>query len=181
MKEAIKFARQAALCLAVTVTAGYGLYTLLTYTLPMHREDYRTAVRSKVKDTTELFYHAAITSYNQSLDEEGEVATTKLNEAKKLLNLAYDNLLDKQGKVPSGSRYLAGRIQFALGKCLQRLEKFEHAVKAYEESLRLDPDNWDCKFDLEMLKADPPPAGGGGGGKGNPKPDDGGGKNRPKI
>lgn len=181
MKDAMKFIRQALLCLTVTVTAGYGLYTLVTYTLPMHRQDYKTAVRSQVKDPAELFYHAAITAYDQGLEEEGEVQQTKLNESKKLLNLAYNLLLDEQGKVRDSSRRMAGRIQFALGKCLHRLGKGEHAVKAYEESLRLDPDNWDCKFDLEMLKAPPPPSGGGGGGKSKPKPDDGSGKKRPKI
>ena len=182
MKKAMNWLRPAALCLAITALAGYGFYSLLTYTLPMHRGDYRTAVKSKVKDQAELFYQAGVTSYEASLEEEGEVATTKLNEAKKLLNLAYETLQDEDGNIPSASRALAGKIQFGIGKCLQRLNKFEHAIKAYEESLRLAPESLATKFDLEMLKASPPPAGGGGGqGGSKPKPDDKGGKNRPKI
>lgn len=180
MKHAKAWLRQAFFCLLIAGSTGYGFYTLMTYTLPMHRGDYRTAINSKVKDRAELFYAAGLDAYEASLELEGEVATTKLNEAKKLLNLAYDALVDEQGRVPSGSRALAGKIQFGIGKCLQRLNKKEHAIKAYEESLRLLPGNLACKFNLEMLKGNPPPAGGGGQG-GRPKPDDQGGKHRPKI
>lgn len=181
MKRALPRIRDACLCLFITATAGYGFYTLMTYTLPLHRHDYRTAVKSMVKDQAQLFYTAGMTAYDESLDLEGEVATNKLNEAKKLLNLAYETLLDEQGKLPSSSRALAGQIQFGIGKCLQRLGKKEHAIKAYEESLRLAPNCLPCKFNLEMLKASPPPSGGGGANGGKPKPDDQGGKNRPKI
>lgn len=138
---------QAAAIIGV-VCFAYGFYSLVTYSLPMAREQYPTAVHSRTACKYELFYSAALKDY----------AEKNYELSKKLASLAFEDL---QPNI-RGNELLAADILFLQGKALQQLGKKDKAIDIYEQALRLNPKLVACKYNLEMLQ--PPPQGGGGGG-----------------
>lgn len=149
MKKLLAWMKIPVLVLTAVVLYAYGLDNLLGYSLPLTQENYGKAMASRHVRKAEIFYNGAITAYNRD----------NLDEAKRLLVMAYDETVNPDGSVSPLNRQLAADIQFLLGKCLHWLEKDEPAIAAYEQSLRLDADNLVCKYNLEMLK---PPSGDGG-------------------
>ena len=122
------------------------------------------ATSPKVADETEVLLNGAAQDYEQRRDAE----------AVKVLELSLEKLIDKSGSYQLKDKWKLERIYFLLGKCYQRNEVFDKAAENYIETLRLNPNHWEAKYNLEMIQ--PPPGGGGDGGK-QPSP----GKPQPKI
>jgi tetratricopeptide (TPR) repeat protein len=142
------------LCLGVF---GYGVYQAVTYTWPMHRQDFRAASGSAAADKPLALYDFGLAAYQAGYHEA----------AKKILAEAYSACADSSGQIPESRRQLAAQIQFLLGNTYVKLHKVDAAVQAYEESLRLDPTNLYAKYNLELLKSQKS-GGSGGGNQGNP-------------
>lgn len=157
--------RAVLLALIAVVLYYYGLNTLLTYSLPLMRGEYGAALRSPRGNKPEVLYNGASADYEAGINEkDAQLAKSKLNNAKRALMLAYQEIVGKDGKVLPGKERLASDVQFLLGKTMQTLEKVDKAKEAYKQSLRLDPTNVACKYNLEMLQQG---GGGGGGGEGS--------------
>jgi tetratricopeptide (TPR) repeat protein len=66
---------------------------------------------------------------------------------------------------------LEALAHYNLGNTLYRLDRLDEAVDAYKRALRLDPDNDDARYNLELIQRQrqpPPPQGG----QGSPQPGD---------
>lgn len=142
---------------------AFGCYQALTYSWPMHRGDYETAFESYSADRPTVLYDAALAAYQAE----------EYQAAKELLVKAYNECNNGEGVIPDSRRLLASRIQFLLGNTYVKLKKTEAAVKAYEESLRYDPNNLYTKYNLELLQSQ---SAGGGGEGGDPNNSGGAGK-----
>jgi tetratricopeptide (TPR) repeat protein len=144
----------------------YGVYMLLTYSVPMLRGSYESAAESYAADVSVSLYDAGLQRYRNE-DYEGAV---------KALNNAYNATLGPEGVVEGDKRKLAADIKFLTGNALVNAGQLQAAVEAYKETLRLDPTNLYAKYNLEMLQAmnggagpGPDPSPGGQPGKGNKK------------
>jgi tetratricopeptide (TPR) repeat protein len=153
--------------LAIACAFGYGFYGLFTYVMPMSQDNFGIARKSLVKDETEVFLNGAARDYDQSLLTNGHVDQLKLAEATKVLELELDKLIAKNGHYSLTEKSKLTRVYFLLGKCYQRQKKADKAIEAYEDTLRLDPDNLPAKYNLEMLIM------GGQGGDGGQQPNKG--------
>lgn len=171
MKKTSTPKRAILLAFAAVALYYYGMQLLWGYSLPLLRGDYAAAIRgSSPSGKIEVLYDGACADYEAgSKAKDAEVAKSKFNNEKRALTLAYQGIVGEDGKVKSGKEQLGADIQFLLGKTLQTLKKDEKAIDAYKQSLRLDPDNRACKYNLEMLQM-------GGGGGGGADSQDGGGK-----
>ncbi|MBY0358462.1 MAG: tetratricopeptide repeat protein [Candidatus Obscuribacterales bacterium] len=160
----------AALVLLSVLLYYSGLNRFVGYSLPMLKANYAKAIASPYADKAEVLYNGALDAYEQN-DLEG---------CKRVLALAYEELVnDEDASIKARDKKRAADIKFMLGKVMQKLKKNDHAIEAYEQSLRLDPSNLASKYNLEMLKPSPPPPpmSGGGGGKDGEQPGDGEGDN----
>lgn len=151
------------LALAIIASVTYGFYGLWTYVRPLHKQDLRTALESKVADRPEVFLEGACQAYDSG----------NYKVAKKVLELALEELIDKSGRYKPADAGRVEKVHFLLAKTLHRLEDFEKAIKEYEETLRINPDHYDAKYNLEMLKQS---GGGGGGGEDQQQ-----GKRKPRL
>lgn len=138
-------------CMALALLF-FGGYRLSSYDRPLHHVQYQSALSSRVADRPLLLLNEAMAQ----LKEE------KPAEAKKLLSDAYEACLDDEGFVTASRKRLAACIKFRQGNLLVHLQDVAGAVDAYCESLRLDPNNLDAKYNLELLLLQ---TGGGRGGK----------------
>jgi tetratricopeptide (TPR) repeat protein len=141
------------LSLVIACAFGYGFYGLITYVQPMSQDKFGTARSSLVKDETEIFLNGAAKDYDQSVRPHGQVDQAKLAEATKVLELALDGLIAKDGHYSLTDKSKLVRVYFLLGKCYQRQKKLDKAIESYENVLRLDPDNLPAKYNLEMLQS----------------------------
>jgi tetratricopeptide (TPR) repeat protein len=156
-KEFIRAFRVPALgivMIAGFVLALYGVWRLGSYSYPMLSENFQDAAQSSVGDPPVALYDFGVQAY-----KDGDPAL-----AKDALTEAFNQLTKNTGVVPPNRKELAGRIQFMLGVVNEHAKQFRVAVTAYEDSLRLSPDNLDAKYNLERLKSQFPDIGKGGGG-----------------
>lgn len=143
------------LCCVFALTAGAGMCAA-------------QSARSLVRDGNSLYgegkYSDAELKYRKAVGEDPA-----------LFEGHYDlgNSLHRQGKFEDAVReYEAtvgktegkearSRAFYNIGNSFLRQQKYEEAVKAYIESLRLNPEDQDAKYNLsyalEMLKRPPPP------------------------
>jgi len=167
IKSFLQARRAGIVSIAAVLMAGallFGVYQAVTYSWPMHEGRYRDAFESMVADEATVQYDAALAAYKA-----GDFET-----AKKLLTTAFSSCTNSEGVIPESRKQLGSQIQFLLGNTYVKLEKTEPAVKAYEESLRLDPSNLYTKYNLELLQSQS--GGNGGGGAGDPQGPGGAGK-----
>lgn len=136
---------------------GFGLYQLLTYTIPMHKGDYATASRSYAADRPTVLYDAGLQFYQLHAYERAKI----------LFVAAYSACTESSGSIPQSRQKLAGQIQFMLGNACEGLGQAQPAVEAYAQALRHDPENLYAKYNLERLLMPPPSSGGGQGGQGS--------------
>ncbi len=171
MREVLKGLGKILAGVLVVAAFSYGIYGMGTYAYPLSSDNFRGALKSRVADKTEVYLNGAAHSYEKG----------NYDEARKALELAVEQLVDKDGKFHPSEKWKVERVHFLLGKCYQRQKKFDKAIKEYEDTLRLNPDHYPAKYNLEMLKR----SGGGGGSDGTGGGDSGGvkpgGKTKPKI
>lgn len=91
-----------------------------------------------------------------------EVQNREGEKAKALMSSAYEACLDDGGNVSPRWKSTAATIKFRQANLLVGMQDIEGAIEAYCESLRLEPDNMDAKYNLELLLLR---TGGGGSGK----------------
>lgn len=120
----------------------FGILMLFAYSVPMLNGNYESASRSIVGDKAIALFDRGLQRYKQE-DYKGAVGT---------LNDAYNACLGKQGVVSEDKRKLAAQAKFLAGNALVKDKQLRQAVEAYKESLRLDPDNLEAKYNLEMLQ-----------------------------
>jgi tetratricopeptide (TPR) repeat protein len=149
MNQLVKGFGRLILSLVVALAFGYGYYGFKTYVEPLSQNNFRQAMTSVVADETEVLLNGAAHDYEQG----------KTKESIKVLELALEKLIDKSGRY---QHWKLERIYFLLGKSYQREKKFDKAAENYIETLRLNPNHLQAKYNLEMIQ--PPPSGGGGGG-----------------
>ena len=153
--------------LLIACAFGYGFYGLVTYVVPMSQDKFGAARTSLVKDETEIFLNGAAQDYEKALLTNGHVDKQKLAEATKVLELELDLLVAKNGHYSLTDKSKLARVHFLLGKCYQRQKQVDKAIEAYEDVLRLEPDNLPAIYNLEMLIE------GGQGGDGGEQPKQG--------
>jgi len=110
----------------------------------------------------------ALAAYDYALGLYGE---HKYEDAANALQKAFVSCCDKDGKVRPEYRLLASDIQLMIGNTFVDRKKFEDGIAAYENSLRLDPDNIVTTYNLEKLQDSK--SGGGGQDKKDNKPQPG--------
>jgi len=130
----------------------YGVYRLVSYSVPMATEDFIGAVESPVADRPLVLYNLGLQAYKL---ENHDIA-------KQILTDAFNELTRNTGVVPSDRKELAGQIQFMLGVVNEHEKQFRVAITAYEDCLRQTPENLNAKYNLERLKQQFPDMGKGG-------------------
>lgn len=141
------------LSVLIVLSFGYGYYGLRTYVLPLSQDNVRQARVSLVADQTEVLITGAARAYEEGKDQE----------VVKSLELALEKLVDRTGRYKATDRWKLARIYFLLGKSYHRMEKFDKAIRNYEDALRMDANHLPAKYNLEMIQM----SGGGNGGSGN--------------
>lgn len=131
---------------------GFGAYQAVTYTWPMHRGQFLTASESRLADRPVALYDAGLAAYQRG----------SYSLARSYLTEASSACIDPNGTVSESREQICAQIQFLLANSYFALQKPETAIQAYEESLRLDPNNLHAKYNLELLKAQQAGASGGG-------------------
>lgn len=120
----------------------FGLYMLFSYSVPMLKGNYGSASNSYAADRCVSLYDTGLQFYQA---EEYKPATLALTDA-------YNACLGPQGLVSDEHRKLAANIKFLTGNALVYQKQLKQAVEAYKEALRLDPDNLEAKYNLELLQ-----------------------------
>lgn len=156
MREKAKTLGRLLLSLAIASAFGYGFYGLVTYALPLANDNLREARTSIVADETEILLNGAAKAYDED----------RLDEATRVLELELEKLIDKSGRYSMTDRWKLERVYFLLGKSYHKLEKYDKAIQNYEDTLRMNPDHREAKYNLEMILMQ-------GGGEGGPQPDPG--------
>ena len=156
------------LALALIAVAAFGGSRMVVYTAPMLAGQYGKAATASTGDRALALYDQGLQLYRDG----------SLRAAKEVLDRSYNELTHDTGVVPPSRRELAGRIQFLLGLVDEHARETKLAVAAYEESLRQDPSNKACKYNLERLKSQNPD--GGGASSPGQKPASGSGSDRKK-
>ncbi|MBS1991940.1 MAG: tetratricopeptide repeat protein [Cyanobacteria bacterium SZAS LIN-2] len=154
-----------ALSLTIACAFGYGFYGLVTYAWPLSHDRLGEARASLVADETEVLLNGAAKAYDESILPNGKVDKARLAEASRVLEVELDKLISQSGRYRLLDKSKLTRVYFLLGKVYQRQEKFDKAIDAYENTLRLDPDHLPAKYNLEMLQMQ-----GGGGDEGGSSP-----------
>lgn len=122
--------------------ASFGIFRLWAYTYPMLNQDYRSAVEASVGDEVLAWYARGVERYRLG----------DHRNAKRILTEAFNKLTRETGLVPEDRRQLGSDIQHLLGVVNEHEKQFRLAVSAYEESLKLEPNNLASKYNLERLK-----------------------------
>lgn len=156
MREKAKTLGRLLFSLAIASAFGYGFYGLITYAAPLANDNLREARTSIVADETEILLNGAAKAYDEG----------RLDEATRVLELELEKLIDKSGRYSMTDRWKLERAYFLLGKSYHKLEKYDKAIQNYEDTLRMNPDHREAKYNLEMILMQ----GGEGGGA---KPDQG--------
>ena len=155
--------RYAAIALTVAgiLVIGVGAYRLVAYSVPLANGDYIGAAESGAGDASVALYDAGLQAYREG----------NLDAAQQLFSASYSKLL-ADGTLPTAysKQKLASDCQFYLGNIQAMNKQIEPAIQAYEQSLRLNPDNMDAKYNLEMLKKQQQGGGGSGNGGDQGKP-----------
>ena len=86
MRKFFKTLGRLTLSLAIACVFGYGFYGLITYALPLSKNQYRLAMSSAVADPVEVLLNGAAEDYEQG----------RLPEATRALELALEKLVDKK-------------------------------------------------------------------------------------
>lgn len=164
--------RVPAMTLAIVASlalTAVGVHRLLTYSAPMLAENFESAIDSSVDQPLAL-YNLGLKAYKYE----------RYTLAKDVLTEAFNQLTKNTGVVPPDRKELAGQIQFMLGVVNEHEKQFRVAVTAYEDCLRLTPNNLDAKYNLERLKSQFPDLGKGGGSPQDPSNDPSSGKRNDK-
>ncbi|MBX9671604.1 MAG: tetratricopeptide repeat protein [Candidatus Obscuribacterales bacterium] len=164
-KELIRASLVPAMTVAVVVgilLALFGIVRLATYSGPMMQERFAEAYKAPVGDRPLALYDLGLQLYKRD--------DHKL--AKEVLTESFNQLTRNTGVVPPDRKALGSQIQFMLGVVNEKGKQFRVAITAYEDCLKLDPDNLYAKYNLERLKQQYPDLGkGGGGGSNDPNKD----------
>lgn len=153
--------------MTVAVGAGillalFGVVRLATYSGPMLQERFPDAVKAPMGDQPLALYDWGLQLYKRE--------DYKL--AKEVLTESFNQLTRNTGVVPADRKALGSQIQFMLGVVNEKGKQFRVAITAYEDCLKLDPDNLYAKYNLERLKQQYPDLGkGGSGGSNDPNKD----------
>jgi len=134
---------------ACIVAALFGLFRLWVYNQPLRHENYRAAAESPVGDRVKAMYGLGLQFYQQG----------NLPYAKQVLSDALNELTAQTGIVPEDRRRIGSDIQHLLGVVNEHDKQFRLAIAAYEESLKLEPNNYASKYNLERLKQQYPDLG----------------------
>ncbi len=146
------------LLVAAAVLFLFGVYSLLTYSLPMSRHNYVTAMQSKAAlNRAEALYAEAGQLYSQG----------DYKDAVTVLKAAFAACNDSSGQIPASRKQLASNIQLLWGNALFKMQDNDGAAEAYKESLRQNSNNLYSKYNLELLQSQPPGGGGSNGPGGN--------------
>ena len=148
--------------LAIVAAFSYGFYGVLTYAYPLGKGDYKTAMRSSAAEKAKVLIVGARDAYDQE----------KFEEARKVLELALEILVDRNGHFEPANSDIVELAHFTLGKCYQREEKADKAIEEYIAALRISPDNYAAKYNLEMLQKQSKGGGGASNGDGEGKGSD---------
>lgn len=143
--------------IASVMFALWGSWRMLAYSLPMQVGDYERAAEGGAGNIANAYYDAGLLAYQNE----------DYKQAKELLTKAQSALTSSQGGLPPEAKPLAAKIQFALGNNYFRQKQLKLAAEAYRQSLRLDPDNLEAKYNLELMQQ--LLSEGGAGGPGQPK------------
>ena len=99
-------------------------------------------------------YDAAVTEYKASLDKEyNDKALFNLGDAyyqRKDYDsamMSFSNLTER--KI---SKEMASDAHYNIGNCLLEQQKYEEAFNEYKQSLLLNPDNEDARYNLEYAR-----------------------------
>ena len=149
------------LLVASILLALFGAFRLASYSGRMLAHDFVGAAGSSVGDTPLALYDYGIQAYQK---ENYALAKDALTEA-------FNQLTKNTAVVPPERKELAGQTQFMLGVVNEHAKQFRVAVTAYEDCLRLTPDNLNAKYNLERLKSQFPDLGKGGGSPQDPSKD----------
>lgn len=127
----------------------------LAFSFTLHAQSERKLVRSGNSDYEDGNFSEAEVQYRKALDENPNYFNGKFNlgdamyrqdnyeESGKLFNeLTEANLTDEQ---KSGAFY-------NLGNTFLKANKFQESIEAYKKSLRLNPDDYDAKYNLEYAR-----------------------------
>lgn len=130
-----------------------GLYLCVFYSVPMQQQKYADAADAFMSDQGVVLYDLALQRY-----QEEEFADT-IEVAEK----AYNACISKEGIVDPDRVLLAANIKFLAGNAMVKAKQLKNAVDAYKQSLRLNPNNFEAKYNLEWLQQMNGGAGPGGG------------------
>src|SRR5262245_9562327 len=132
-----------ALLVAGILAIGVGAFRLVAYSVPLAQGDYIGAADSGAGDASVALYDAGLQAYKEG----------NLDAAQELFTKSYSALLG-DGTLPTSysKQDLASNCQFYLGNIQAQNHQIDQAIQAYEQSLRMNPNNMDAKYNLEMLK-----------------------------
>lgn len=126
--------------LAVVVYSGF---RFVRYDYPLMQNRYEDAVNNDMWiNNPEPLYNQGLACYIEH-DYEG---------CRKAMLKVYAAACDKNGRVRESQRRLAANAQLYIGNSYFNLGKFDDAVSAYEEGLRLSPGDMYIKYNLEKLQ-----------------------------
>jgi tetratricopeptide (TPR) repeat protein len=115
-----------------------------------------SAEATLVRDGNETFaeedWEASVEAYEQAQQEAPELAEPYYNAGnayyrKQEYGSAQQNI---ENALRTAEGVLPGQANFNLGNTQFQAEEFESAIEAYKETLRLDPDDQDAKYNLEL-------------------------------
>ena len=97
----------------------------------------------------------ALKAYDRALERLPDSAPLHLNRANQLLKLGSDHAMrahdEAKGAMQTTDRSLKARGAFDLALSYEALGNPDEAIKSYQETLALDPDDRDAKVNLELL------------------------------
>jgi tetratricopeptide (TPR) repeat protein len=97
----------------------------------------------------------ALEAYDRALERLPHSPELHLNRANQMLKLGSDHAMrahdESKKAMETGDRSLKARAAFDLALSDEELGNPDEAIKAYEQTLALDPDDRDAKVNLELL------------------------------
>lgn len=129
--------------------------------------DERLAIREGNEFYADSDFHHALECYNRALEINGSSIAGRYDKALALLNLSTaDNVGTSADTRPEARQLLAqvaqeGRLThpaiaqrafYNLGNMSYNDHQYDSAIQLYEASLRLDPDDWNCRYNLRLAQ-----------------------------